>query len=150
MKFLENRIPPPIVLLGFGAGMWVAHNAFRSGDVWSSPPLGALVSAVGFLVAGLGLLEFRRVKTTINPVDIEQASSLVTTGVYRYTRNPMYLGFTLNLVGLALSLGSLPSVLGPLLFALYVNHLQIRPEERMMESKFGATYLEYKGKVRRW
>jgi len=105
---------------------------------------------LGILVMVFGMLAFRRAKTTINPVKIGAASSIVTGGVYRYTRNPMYVGLTLMLLGWAVRI-AVPFVLaGPVVFMLYITRFQIIPEERVLTSKFGEEYRKYQERVRRW
>lgn len=152
MKFLENRIPPPLVALVLAAGMW--------GVAKVAPPLGLEFAirvpiAVAIALAGLafdfsGLLGFFRSKTTVNPLRPERASALVTAGVYRISRNPMYVGMLLFLFAWGVYLDCLPGFIGPVLFALYMNRFQIGPEERVLKQKFGAPYEAYLGRVRRW
>ena len=93
---------------------------------------------------------FRRNKTTINPVDLESASALVTSGVFRFSRNPMYVGFTAMLVGWAVCLAAPWALVGPVAFVLFTNRFQIIPEERVMRDKFGQAYDDYQAQVRRW
>jgi len=152
MNALENKVPPPIVALLIGAVMWAVER-------WSPLPEGGSPSrlaisfglaGLGVLVVVLGMLAFRRAKTTINPVNIGAASSIVTTGVYRYTRNPMYVGLALMLVGWAVHI-AVPFVLvGPVVFILFITRFQIIPEERVLTSKFGGEYRKYQERVRRW
>lgn len=130
------------------------------GLTFVAPPLalGALVHyapvVMFFVLGGLfgfpAFIAFGRAKTTIDPVHIDRASVVVTSGVYRYTRNPMYVGLTCLLLSWSAFLASPWTLLGPLFFALYITRFQIVPEERMMEAKFGAAYLNYKRRVRRW
>ena len=152
MKSLENRIPPPFLTMLVALAMW--------GASYIAPPfaLGATAhyALVGvFLVVG-GLsgfpafAAFARAKTTIDPVHIDRASSLVTSGVYRFTRNPMYVGLTSLLLSWASYLASPWLLLGPLFFVLFMTRFQILPEERMMAAKFGAAYTDYWRSVRRW
>ena len=152
MNWLEHRIPPPIVLIAFGAVMWLVSRFDAAVAIEVLPRIavasGWVATGVAFAMAGAGA--FRRASTTINPVRPDQATSLVTGGVFRYTRNPMYLGLTAVLVGWAVFLASPWSFLGPVLFALYINRLQIIPEERILAAKFGADYEAYRKKVRRW
>jgi protein-S-isoprenylcysteine O-methyltransferase Ste14 len=110
--------------------------------------------AVFFGFGGLfgfpAFIAFGKAKTTIDPVNIDRASAIVTSGVYWFTRNPMYVGLTCLLLSWAAFLTSPWTLLGPLFFVLYITKFQIVPEERMMEAKFGASYLYYKNRVRRW
>src|SRR5262249_3498807 len=103
---------------------------------------------LGFSVAGV--TAFRRVRTTINPHKPTAASSLVSGGAYRITRNPMYLGLLLLLLQGAVFLSNPLAVLLVPVFVLYINRLQIDPEERALSSLFGNEYAAYKRSVRRW
>ncbi len=86
----------------------------------------------------------------MNPIKPGAASSLVSSGVYRFTRNPMYLGLSVTLLGWAMFLSNPLALLAVPLFVLYINRFQINPEERVLSSLFGAEYAAYKEKVRRW
>ncbi len=86
----------------------------------------------------------------MNPIKPGAASSLVSSGVYRFTRNPMYLGLSVTLLGWAMFLSNPLALLAVPLFVLYINRFQIDPEERVLSSLFGAEYAAYKEKVRRW
>src|SRR4051812_26188466 len=122
MRTLELKIPPPIVAVLVGAAMWV------TADILPSTPLAGqwrlliagVCSGFGVLVALLGFLALRQANTTINPVNPEKASSVVTRGIYSYTRNPMYLGLTALLAGWAVWLSVGWVFLGPLAFMLYL------------------------------
>ena len=152
MSWLEHRIPPPIVLVIFGAAMW--GIAEFDGAV-AIDPLPRIAVALGWVITGVafavsGARAFRRARTTINPVQPDQATSLVTESVFRVSRNPMYVGLTAVLLGWAVFLASPWAFLGPVVFALYITRFQIVPEERILASKFGADYTAYRNKVRRW
>ena len=152
MSALELKIPPPAVALLIGAAMWFAS---RLGPALDAP---LLVRTVAFIAIGLvggatavaGNIEFKRAKTTINPFKPQNATALVTSGVYRYTRNPMYLGLTFLSLGWAAFLCSAWALAGPVLFVVYISRFQIEPEEKILAAKFGAEYSEYLSRVRRW
>ena len=114
------------------------------------PPVAVALVALGIAIAVGGVLSFRRAKTTVNPLTPERSAALVSTGVYSFTRNPMYLGMVLVLFGWAAYLSSMWSLLGPVLFALYITRFQIVPEEQALDRLFGVTFAEYKKRVRRW
>lgn len=152
MKTPELKIPPPLVALVFSAGMWMLAAA---------PPLlqvptlirvflAAVIAVVGVAIALTGVFSFRRVKTTVNPMKPRSASSLVTSGVYRVTRNPMYLGLLLVLIGWAVYLSSAWALLGVVGFVFYITRFQIQPEEQALAALFSAEYSAYKTRVRRW
>ena len=152
MRALELKIPPPIVALLIGVAMWFASHSGPSIEL----PL--LERAIAFLVIALvgggtalaGDLEFKRAKTTINPLKPQNTSALVTSGIYRFTRNPMYVGLALVVLGWAAFLCSAWALAGPVAFVLYIGRFQIAPEERILVAKFGAAYSDYASRVRRW
>lgn len=152
MRTLENKVPPPFVVVLISAVMWMAAQIAPPLQIDSHLRLafGGTVVLAGFIFLMLGFTAFGQAKTTIDPVNLERASSLVTGGIYRLTRNPMYVGFTIVLVGWAVYLAIPWAALGSIAFVLFTTRFQIIPEERVMSSKFGQAYVEYKERVRRW
>lgn len=152
MNVLENRIPPPLVALVLAAGMWgVAEVAPPLGlELAIRVPVAVMIALAGLAFDFSGLLAFIRGKTTVNPLRPERASALVTGGVYRFTRNPMYVGMLLFLFAWGVYLDCLLAFAGPVLFVLYMNRFQIGPEERVLKEKFGAPFEDYMGRVGRW
>jgi protein-S-isoprenylcysteine O-methyltransferase Ste14 len=152
MQALELKIPPLALVLLFAVMMWLLSAsvpAFAMTVPWRTPAA-LLFLSTGFAIALAGVLEFRRAKTTVNPLTPEAASVMVTSGIYRYTRNPMYLGLLFMLFGWAVWLSHLlPLALLPL-FVLYMNRFQIEPEERALSAKFGKHFSDYGRAVRRW
>ncbi len=152
MRSLERKIPPPVVAAIVGLAMWATSLIAGPLDILATARI--LLAAAFFCLAGVfavpAVIAFRRAGTTIDPVRIEQASAVVTTGIYRFTRNPMYVGLTALLCGWAAYLAVPLAFLGPVLFILYITRFQIIPEERTMETKFGRAYADYKRRVRRW
>ena len=152
MRALELKVPPPLVALLFGVAMWTVARLLPPVHIagqWRFVLAGVCVG-FGVIMALLGIFAFRQAKTTVNPVNPEKASSVVTGGVYSYTRNPMYVGLTALLVGWAIWLSAPWMLLGPVAFMLYMTRFQIIPEERVMSSKFGRDYNDYRNRVRRW
>jgi protein-S-isoprenylcysteine O-methyltransferase Ste14 len=149
---LENRFPPPIVCLlaGLAMGALAWATPAIAVDPFLRIGIAVPVALVGLFVGASGFLAFGRAKTTIDPVHIDRASTLVTGGIFRFTRNPMYVGFTLLLLGWAVYLAAPWAFLGPVAFVLFTTRYQILPEERIMLSKFGAAYADYQTRVRRW
>lgn len=149
---MNNKIPPPIVLFVWVLLMWLVAR-FTSSWQFVIPAqqlISSVLLGVGFVVTIAAIVSFRRAKTTINPLAPETASSLVTSGVFKFSRNPMYLGMLLVLLSWFLYLGSLLNLSAVFLFFLFISHFQIQPEEQAMQTLFGDQYLEYSGKVRRW
>ena len=110
----------------------------------------AIFVAAGVAFALLGVLAFRASGTTVNPLTPERASALVTGGVYRVTRNPMYVGLAFVLLAWAVALSAVLPFVGIVAFTLYITRFQIRPEERVLEELFGQEYATYATRVRRW
>src|SRR5690554_5257045 len=113
--------------------MWLCAASSALLEASQSPVRIAELIVLVLLGAGISLVgvrSFRRAKTTVNSLKPEQATQLVNGGIYRLTRDPMYLGRLLALLGWAAALASWWSLLGPLLFVLYMNRFQIRPEQR--------------------
>lgn len=133
--------------------MWVIADTWPV-STFTLPYKGVFVSLIfltGGIVCGLGVLSFLRARTTLNPLQPSRATALVFVGIYRYSRNPMYLGFLLGLVAWGVYLShALALVLGPALFVTYMTRFQIVPEECALEASFGERYRDYKKKVRRW
>jgi protein-S-isoprenylcysteine O-methyltransferase Ste14 len=109
-----------------------------------------LLLAIGGLIALAGVIQFQRQSTTVNPHRPDNTSSLVTTGIYSVSRNPMYLGMLILLVAYLLRTGQLAGLLVLLLYVLYMTRFQIKPEEKVMEQTFGEAYRTYRQRVRRW
>ena len=152
MKWLEAKIPPPVVAMVIGAAMW---GVSRLAPLLQIPSAVRLWVAIAIFVVGIGfsaagVIAFRRARTTVNPTKPDKASSLVSSGVYRITRNPMYVGLSCALVAWVVFLGSAWPLLGPVAFVLYIGRFQITPEERALEKLFGGAYADYCARVRRW
>ena len=155
-RWLEHRIPPPLIDAACALLMWALARALPQAQLWppggSSGVVGAALAlaALGGAVALAGTLEFRRAHTTVNPLAPRRASTLVTRGIYRVTRNPMYLGMALVLLGWGCWLAHPLALLCVPLAMAYLQRFQIRPEERLLHSRFGEAYARYCRRVRRW
>lgn len=149
---LENKIPPPIIALVSAMLMWVISTFSLDVGITFMTRIVLVIMffLLGFFFIFLGLISFRRAQTTVDPMKPEAASSLVRTGVYRFSRNPMYIGLVLLLLALLIFLTSPLSIIGIIGFVLYINEFQIKPEEQALMKKFGREYTEYQLKVRRW
>lgn len=153
MTFLENKIPPPIIALLFAVAIWIISiytpaASFLNGPYGLFIAIGLLV--LGFSIAIAGAISFRAAATTVNPLKPETASSLVTSGVFQYSRNPMYVGLTFILLALIVYLAVAWGLLMVMLFILYIQRFQIVPEERAMYKLFGDEFEAYQSIVRRW
>lgn len=149
---LELKIPPAVVTLIVAAAMWwidqnITHDWVTFGThFWFS----MIFLGIGGVLGLLGLVEFYRQSTSINPHQPYHASRLVTNGIYNISRNPMYLGLLMILIGYGFYLGNILVLFMIPLFVRYMNRYQIIPEEKVMQEKFGKEFNKYKSEVRRW
>ncbi len=148
LHFLDHRVPPPLLLLGFGVA--TATLVGRLPPLALTLPAGALLVLAGAALAVWGVRTFRAARTTIDPVTIDRATTVVSAGPFARTRNPMYVGFTLMLLGWVVALGSLPALAAPVLFTAWLHRFQVHPEERAMRARFGAAWQAYAEQVPRW
>jgi len=145
-------IPPPL----YGAvtlfAMWLLYKNYPIHSTEATWPLtaGIVIVLAGLLIEILAVLSFRRAQTTINPLRPDNTTSLVTEGIYSFSRNPMYLGMAIMLTGAAIMMRSLSPVVMPLVFCAVVTVMQIIPEERTLQQKFGADFENYRRAVGRW
>ena len=149
---LELKIPPVAVVVFVAFLMWLGavyvpalHVQIRFQSIAV-----AVLGLLGVISCSLGIFEFRRAKTTVNPTKPESSSSLVTSGIYKHTRNPMYLGFLLILMAWATATANILSFMFLPGFVLYMNRFQIKPEERALVRIFGNEFAKYSSHVRRW
>ncbi|MBT3487212.1 MAG: isoprenylcysteine carboxylmethyltransferase family protein [Desulfobacula sp.] len=152
MKFLELKIPPVLFFFVTATCMW--SMTLISNELGINTNIRFIIGAVSLLAGGFiaisGIVGFRKAKTTVNPTKPDKASSLVCSGIYRYTRNPMYTGLLFVLIAWSCFLDNLFSLLFVFAYLLYMTQFQIKPEERVLESIFGKNYNNYKERVRRW
>jgi protein-S-isoprenylcysteine O-methyltransferase Ste14 len=149
---LKLKVPPGALVVIVAALMWISSSAAPALDFFV--PAKSLwtvaLALVGAVICLSGVVSFRRAKTTVNPMKPDSASALVVSGIYRYTRNPMYLGFLLVLLGWAAFLSNLAALAFLPAFVVYINRFQIEPEERVLASIFPHEYPSFRSKVRRW
>lgn len=149
---LEKRLPPLILVLIIGAAMWVISTPTSPvpKDDAVQNAVAVMIFLVGILFPVAGVVAFRRAKTTVDPRTPEASSALVCSGIYRFSRNPMYVGFAFWLLAWAVFLGTGWGLLGVVVFVMYMNHFQIAPEERALRALFGDEFRAYERRVRRW
>lgn len=152
MTRLALRVPPIVVLAVFVIIMRYAALFFPfltlKSDLHFSVPV--LVALSGLFLILISSIIFYRRGTTLNPLKPQLASILVTSGPYRYSRNPIYIGLVLILAGWGVYLQNPASIFCVLVFVLYINRFQILPEEELLAQKFGVEFEIYKSSVNRW
>ncbi len=150
-KFELKLIPPAVALCALGLmGLHTQWLATTPLSLTARLTLFLLLAGLGAVVALVGIVQFHRADTTAKPQRPEQARTLVTNGIYRYTRNPMYLGLALVLSGFALLLGHAYLLIWVGVFVIYLTQYQIKPEERALAEKFPQAFADYQQQTRRW
>ncbi|NAS11717.1 methyltransferase family protein [Poritiphilus flavus] len=149
---MRLKLPPAVVLLLFGSLMYLLATFLPFGyfDFFGRNLLVKALLVLGAIVAFIALIQFYRAKTTVDPMSPSKASRLVMSGIYRFSRNPMYLAMLLLLLAWGLKLGNAFNTLLAALFVAYMNRFQIIPEEEALGKLFGKPYQQYCLKVRRW
>ena len=147
---MSNKIPPPIVTLFFGLCIYFSRPYFPEFSFSILNSLSTISFVLGITVFATAVSSFKRQNTTVNPISIEKASSLVVNGVFKYSRNPMYLGMLFILLGLTFKFNLIGGLLFTSLFMIFISIFQIKPEEAAMEKLFDQEWKDYIKNVRRW
>lgn len=147
---METKIPPPIVTLLFGLSIYFSRGIFQAVEVKYSFYIAILLLILGLTVLISAVRLFRKDKTTVNPLSPEQATKLVTDGIFKYSRNPMYLGMAFILGSIAVFFNLIGGIILIALFCFYITKFQIIPEEKAMSNLFSQDFDKYKQTTRRW
>ena len=147
---MNNKIPPPIVTLVFGLAIYFSKPLFPDFSNIILNVLSLLLIIVGPVTLISAARSFKAQQTTINPIKIDKATSLVVSGVFKYSRNPMYLGMVLILFAASFKFNLIGGIILTMLFVGYITRFQIIPEEIVMDKLFGDEFEKYKNKTRRW
>jgi protein-S-isoprenylcysteine O-methyltransferase Ste14 len=152
MSILELKISPVLLSMTFALAMWWVSRETPGIPIPAEMRIAALAvfGGAGLLIGTAGVMAFRKARTTVNPFRPEGSSSLVVSGIYRVTRNPMYLGLMLALTGWGLFLANVFALAIAAGYAPYINRFQILPEERALKAAFGTEFLDYRKRVRKW
>jgi len=152
MRSLETKVPPVVLTAVLGLAGWLLAKLLPGASFLfrGQFTLAALCLVAGAAISLLGVKAFKDHRTTVNPTAPEETSQVVTTGVYKFTRNPMYVGFGLILLAAIVFFGNIASIAVIPFYVVYMTELQVKPEERVLLAKFGAPYSEYMTAVRRW
>jgi protein-S-isoprenylcysteine O-methyltransferase Ste14 len=151
MKILDALIPPPIVTAIAIACIWFANRTGWGRVAWQVPHwlVGVLIG-FALLLMLLAVIEMFRQRTTVNPLTPNRSSALVTNGIFKFSRNPIYLGDALLIAAAGLFFSNLVVIPVLVAFVAYINRFQIIPEECALQSKFAIAFGNYVGQTRRW
>ena len=145
-----SKIPPPLVVLILVISTFFSSKKIDLIQIPFQNLISIFILSIGILILLNPVLKFKKSKTTINPIKFKKVNKLVTSGIYKYSRNPMYLGLLMIVVSSSIFYLNIYSILTPLFFYLWINRFQIKREEVFLTEKFGEDYLSYKKKTRRW
>ena len=145
-----SKIPPPLVVLILVISTFFSSKKIDLIQIPFQSLISIFILSIGILILLNPVLKFKKSKTTINPIKFKKVNKLVTSGIYKYSRNPMYLGLLMIVVSSSIFYLKIYSILTPLFFYLWINRFQIKREEVFLTEKFGEDYLSYKKKTRRW
>jgi protein-S-isoprenylcysteine O-methyltransferase Ste14 len=149
-NWLELKVPPVIIFaLTVAAGWWCNQQMLLPMHT-PMHTFGIILFVVGIFTGIAGVIEFRKHRTTVNPHKPHQSSTLVATGIFRYSRNPMYLGLVLCILSMAVYMGEYSIILLSVLMAGYLYRFQIKPEEQHMHLRFGEEFEIYRQRTGRW
>ena len=149
---MNTLIPPPLALAIIAVLMWALDRVLVQGQIVTAfnTPVAVVLLAAGLALMALAAMQFIRAKTTINPMRPARATALMVSGVFKLSRNPIYLADLLILAAFCVWLGNVINVLMLVFFVCYIARFQIEPEERALRTLFGETYSAYCANVRRW
>lgn len=145
-----SKIPPPLVVLILVISTFFSSKTIDLIQIPFQTLISIFIFSIGILILINPVLKFKKSKTTINPIKFKKVNKLVTSGIYKYSRNPMYLGLLMIVISSSIFYLNIYSILTPLFFYLWINRFQIKREEIFLTEKFGKDYLSYKSNTRRW
>tara|TARA_B110000444_G_C18456304_1_gene418087 strand:- start:93 stop:536 length:444 start_codon:yes stop_codon:yes gene_type:complete len=144
------KIPPPILVLFLVISNYFSQNQLEIIYLPCKHSISILILLVGTLILINPVFKFIKSKTTVNPVKFTKVTKLVTSGIYKYSRNPMYLGMIFIIISTSIFYLNYYSIITPFIFYFWINRFQIKREEIFLMEKFGKEYISYKTKTRRW
>ena len=144
------KIPPPLLVIILTSLVYFSSTKLELIYLPYRQMISTLTLVIGLIIIISPVVNFIKSKTTVNPVKFENVNKLVTTGIYKYSRNPMYLGMIMIIISTTVYYLNFLSIFSPLIFYIWINKFQISREEIFLEDKFGNDYLKYKSKTRRW
>ena len=145
-----SKIPPPVVVLILVISTFFSSKKIDLIQIPFQTLISIFILSIGIIILTNPVLKFKKSKTTINPIKFKKVNKLVTSGIYKYSMNPMYLGLLMIVISSSIFYLNIYSILTPLFFYLWINRFQIKREEIFLTEKFGKDYLSYKSNTRRW
>tara|TARA_Y100000768_G_scaffold69620_1_gene48961 strand:+ start:1041 stop:1484 length:444 start_codon:yes stop_codon:yes gene_type:complete len=144
------KIPPPLIVLVLVISIYFSSKKIDLINIPFKLQISFFILSIGILIFLYPVLQFIKSKTTVDPIKFKKVNKLVTSGIFKYSRNPMYLGMLMVVLSTSIFYLNIYSILTPFLFIFWINKFQIKREEAFLTEKFGKEYLSYKNKTRKW
>ena len=147
---MKIKIPPPLIVVFLTTLVYLSSNFIIGFELPFRTQISILLLLIGLSVLFIPVFQFFKSKTTINPQNFKNVNNLVSSGIFKISRNPMYLGMLIIIMSTVVYYFNYFSVLTPFIFYFWINEFQIKREEKKLEEKFGSDYKKYKSKTKRW
>ncbi len=144
------KIPPPVIVLILVVSNFLSSKKIDIINIPNQTLVSIIIFLIGVFILIVPVSKFIKSKTTVNPIKFKKVNKLITSGIYKYSRNPMYLGFLMIVISTSIYYLNIFSIITPILFYFWINRYQIKREEIFLREKFGKEYLLYTTKTRRW
>jgi protein-S-isoprenylcysteine O-methyltransferase Ste14 len=145
-----KKIPPPILVLILVSSNYYSSKKIDLIHLPNQDLISIIIFLFGILILINPIFKFIKSKTTIDPIKFKKVNKLIISGIYKYSRNPMYLGLLMIVISTSIFYLNIFSITTPILFYFWINRFQIKREEIFLTEKFGKEYLLYMTKTRRW
>ena len=144
------KIPPPVIVLILVVSNFLSSKKIDIINIPNQTLVSIIILLIGVFILIVPVSKFVKSKTTIDPIKFKKVNKLITSGIYKYSRNPMYLGFLMIVISTSIYYLNIFSIITPILFYFWINRFQIKREEIFLTKKFGQKYITYKSKTRKW
>jgi protein-S-isoprenylcysteine O-methyltransferase Ste14 len=144
------KIPPPVIVLILVVSNFLSSKKIDIINIPNQTLVSIIILLIGVFILIVPVSKFIKSKTTVNPIKFKKVNKLITSGIYKYSRNPMYLGFLMIVISTSIYYLNIFSIITPIFFYFWINRFQIKREEIFLNKKFGQKYITYKSKTRKW
>ena len=144
------KIPPPVIVLILVVSNFLSSKKIDIINIPNQTLVSIIILLIGVFILIVPVSKFIKSKTTVNPIKFKKVNKLITSGIYKYSRNPMYLGFLMIVISTSIYYLNIFSIITPIFFYFWINRFQIKREEIFLTKKFGQKYITYKSKTRKW
>ena len=144
------KIPPPVIVLILAVSNFLSSKKIDIINIPNQTLVSIIIFLIGVFILIVPVSKFIKSKTTVNPIKFKKVNKLITSGIYKYSRNPMYLGLLMVIISTSIFFLTIISITTPFIFYFWINRFQIKREEIFLNKKFGQKYITYKSKTRKW